>query len=255
MDVREVERVVRLRARSHAACLCGLWQREHVEVRPGVGRRVGSISVVVAIRRPQHRFAQHVAVGVEHCRLVLVVEAILVGVVAEHQPQIGVARARKIRVGVAHRARIGVRGAGVSDDPHPHRPLGPGQRRGLEPKCRVTGKRSGRGSNRVVVERVWYQPFEPNFVLGARGGLLRRAGHDPGRRPELHPSDDRRRGAPAHDDAGRRTELQVRAAEQSDRRTAHEFKVEARDRSSSDRIDALPRRSRSDRSGAARHSS
>ena len=41
-------------------------------------------------------------------------------------------------------------------------------------------------------------------------GLLCRAGHGPRRRPELHPPDDCGSGSPAHDDAGRRTELQVR---------------------------------------------
>ena len=87
MDVAVVEGVVGLGARRDAARLAGRRQREDVVVRQVCVRSSSMRRVVVAERRPQHGLPQHGRVHVEHRRLVFGIGAVVVGVVAEHQPE------------------------------------------------------------------------------------------------------------------------------------------------------------------------
>ena len=117
VDVGVVERVVRLGARREPARFAGLGQREDVVVRAGLRRRVGAVAVVVAERGHSTLFRSMVGKHVEHRGLVLGVRAVRVGVVAEHQPQVRMARAGERVVRVAHGARVRVGGARIAQDP------------------------------------------------------------------------------------------------------------------------------------------
>ena len=122
VEVAVVERVVGLGPRRHAARLGGPRQGEDVVVGTGLGGGVGAGAVVVAEGGPQHRGAQLARVHVEDGGLVLGVGAGDVGVVAEHQPEVGPAVGGERLVGVAHRAGVGVGGPRVAHHPDAGRP-------------------------------------------------------------------------------------------------------------------------------------
>ena len=88
MDVAVVKRVVRLGAGRQAAGLSRARQREDVVVGAGARRRVGRVAVVIAQRRLEHAAAERGRVHVEDRGLEFGIGAVLIGVVAEHQPQI-----------------------------------------------------------------------------------------------------------------------------------------------------------------------
>ena len=117
MDVAVVERIVMLRPRSGAAGFSVHRQSEDLKVRKA-GRRIARlVGVVVADRGPEDGLTQEGRIHVEDRALVLGVEAAIVGVVAEHQPEVRVARPGEVAVRVAHGRGAGTGGAGVSEDP------------------------------------------------------------------------------------------------------------------------------------------
>ena len=118
VDVAVVEGVEGLGAGGNAAGLTVPWEREDVVVGPGLGGGVGGRAVVVAKSRPEHRLSEHRRVHVEDSRLILSVRPAVVGIVAEHQPQIGMPGAGEVEVGVADRGRAGIGRPRVTQNPN-----------------------------------------------------------------------------------------------------------------------------------------
>ena len=135
---------------------------------------------MVAIRRPQHRLSKHLRIYVENGCLILLIEAVVVRVVAEHQPQVGVASTCESRVRVAHRLRVRVAGAGISNEPHTHRALRPDNRRRSEVEGCIAGHHGRRSSYRVVIDRVRNEPGQRDLVLCSSRRLLFGARHHTG---------------------------------------------------------------------------
>src|SRR5207247_3521009 len=117
VDVGIVEGIVGFGAGSHAAGLPTLGQGEDVIVGATLTRRVGTVRVMVAEGRPQHGLPEHGGIHVKDCSLVLTVGAVGVGIVAQRQPQVGVARAGVGVIGIAHGPLLAARSAGVAQDP------------------------------------------------------------------------------------------------------------------------------------------
>ena len=166
-----VERVPGLRLARQAAGLAGARQREAVVIRPGERRRIRRHGVVVAERRPERRGPERFGIHVEDRGLVLRVGSAEVGVVAEHQPEIGLEVVREEVVTVAHRRGIEVGAARVAEHPDPRRtPVSGGARR-PDPVCSISaGEDSTVVADRVVGRRVHRQPGELNTVFGRCGG-------------------------------------------------------------------------------------
>ena len=147
VHVGPVEGVVRLRARGHAARLGAGGEREHRVVGTGLGVRVGAVPVVVPQRRPEHGAAQRGGVHVEHRCLVFVVRPVRVGVVPQHEPEVGVTASRPGGEGVAH--------AGLVGGGRPRVPQGPDTQGARRARCRggdegVGGEVVRRRPHRVV---------------------------------------------------------------------------------------------------------
>ena len=178
VDVGVVERIVGLGARRQTARLAGRRQREDVVI-----RRVGAAAerdrlVVVAARRPYRRLTQDLGVHVEDGGLVLVVRAVVVGVVAEHQPQIGrPALGRHLGlVGVAHGHRVARGGARITDRPDACRLGGADDRRRDEAVGRVAAGVDARFvADVVIVARIGREPGQRDLVLGDRAVDIARA--------------------------------------------------------------------------------
>ena len=118
MNISVIEGVVILRARRQSAGLPRRRQGKNGEIRQ---RRLAVIGFVIANRRPDHRFAQHRRIHVEHRGLIFLVRSVAVSVVAKHQPQVGVSRASQILVSIAHRCGLKVRRARVAQHPNARR--------------------------------------------------------------------------------------------------------------------------------------
>ena len=207
-----IERVVFLRARGDAARLAVGWIVEDLEVRNRQRRIRGARGVVVADRGPKHRLAQVAGIHVEHCGLVFRVGAVVVGVVAEHQPHVGVAACGEARVAIAHARRDGVGGAGIAEHPDARGLRGADRGRGEKGVVCAGGQRGGGGADRVEILRVRGEAGERDLVLGGDGREIDVRRELAGGRPAAHPAVGRYVGAPAHDEARRRPLLQIRPA-------------------------------------------
>src|SRR5207249_120054 len=120
VNVGIVEGVVRFSAGGHAAGLSTLGQGEDVIVGATLTRRVGTVGVMVTKRGPHYGLSEHGGIAVsrvEDRSLVLTVGAVGVGIIAQHQPQVGVARAGVGVIGIAHGPLLAARSAGVAYDP------------------------------------------------------------------------------------------------------------------------------------------
>ncbi len=226
MDVGVVERVILSAAGGHAAGLARARHREHLEDRRRRDVRIGQlVGVVVADGRPQVAAPERGLVHVEHRGLVLRVRAVLVGVVAEQQDEVGVLRLRPRGVRIAH-AHLAVarsrhaRRSRVAEDPHARQVRGVRRRGRDEEVIGVpAGERLRRRADRVVVRRARRQPGQRDDVLGRRDGdvdIRRQRGRIGA---EAHPAVGRDVGPPTHDLRRRRSHLQVRPAR--DRLRAH----------------------------------
>src|SRR5206468_4002105 len=117
------------------AGLPALGQGEDVIVGATLTRRVGTVGVMVTEGGPEYGLPQHRGIAVsrvEDRSLVLAIGAVRVSVIAQHQPQVGVARAGEVVIGIAHGPLLASRSAGVAQDPDAGGFGGPGQRRSEE---------------------------------------------------------------------------------------------------------------------------
>ena len=167
VNISVVERVIGLGTRRLPSRLGRRGQGKDVEIDAGLRRRISVVRVVVAQRRPEDRFAQHGGVHLEHGGLVLEVGPLLVRVVAEHQPQIGMPRAVERVVRVTHRFGIGIGGSGVAENPDSSRFRRPGEGRRDEEMAGVApGQSLCRRPDRIVVARVAVETREGRDVFG-----------------------------------------------------------------------------------------
>ena len=212
MDAAVVEGIVFFGAGGHAAGRAVGGMVEYLEVRNGQ-RRIGQLRrVVVADGRPEHRLAKIGRVHVEHGRLVFGIGAVLVGVVAEHQPDVGVAACAETGVTVAHRRRGRALGAGIAEHPDSGRLRVADQRRGHEGIVGAAGERCRRGSDRIVIAAGGRQPGQQHLMLGGERRVADDGTERRGAGAEAHAAVAGRVGPPTHDDAARRAHLEVRAA-------------------------------------------
>ena len=117
MDVGIFEGVVGFGPGGHAANFsCG---REGVVliIRTRLGGGVGRATVVVAHGAPDRRLPEHGRIHVEEGQLVLGVGPVIIGVVSEHDEQVGEYSVVQTEIGVAHRAGAAVACARVTQQP------------------------------------------------------------------------------------------------------------------------------------------
>src|SRR3954468_19445882 len=100
MDVGVIEGVIPLRSGSHPAGLAPHWLGKNIQERKSSVCKRG-IGFVVANSGPSHVFAQDGSPQVEDGVLIIVVRAVVVGIVAEQQPDICLTCAGVIIVGVS----------------------------------------------------------------------------------------------------------------------------------------------------------
>src|SRR5687768_5287331 len=173
---------------------------------------------MVAEGRPDHGFLQNIFIDVEDSDLVLGIRAGTIGIVAQHQPQIGVTLTRVIIVRVTHlrlQAFIASRagGSGIADYPGPNRLT----RAGLWRGDKVSGAvRSAdwlfRVADGVMIFGRWHEARHYHDVLGRFPFGLRLLLEFAGLCAEAHCAVGWDIGAPAYDNAVRRSLLEVRAA-------------------------------------------
>ena len=207
-----IERVVFLRARGDAARLAVGWIVEDLEVRNRQRRIRGARGVVVADRGPEHRLAQVAGIHVEDGSLVFRVGAVVVGIVAEHQPHVGVAARGEARVAVAHRCGDGVLCPRIPEHPDAGGLRGADRGRGEKGIVRAGRERGGGGADRVEILRIGREAGERDLVLGGDGRVIHVRGELAGGRPAADAAVRRGVRAPAHDEARRRPLLQIRPA-------------------------------------------
>ena len=219
VNVRVVERVVRLGARGDAAGLAARGQREDVIVDAGLRDGIGAVTIVIAESGPKGRGAERLGIDLEERFLVIGVGAIRVGVVAEHEPQIGGAFSVEFVVGVAHGELAGALGAGIAEHPNTRRTGWPGGRRcdegihgGFERLAVAVGVLSGT-ADRVEVAGARLQAGELHDVLGGDAEGVGRGGERFLREPIADVGTLRRVGAPADDHARRGGELEIGTAQ------------------------------------------
>ena len=78
------------------------------------------MAVVVAKRGPQYGLSEDRGIAASRAEdrsLVLAVGAVGVGIIPEHQPQVGVARPGEVQIGIAHGPLAATVGASVPEDP------------------------------------------------------------------------------------------------------------------------------------------
>ena len=215
MDVGIVEGIVGFGAGGYPAGLPTLGQGEDVIVGATLTRRVGTVRVMVAKRGPQHGLSQHRGIAVsraEDCILVLAIRAVRVSVIAQHQPQVGVARPGEVQIGIAHGPLAATVGAGVPEDPDAGGFGGPRHRRGKDEIGTIPASdRPGTGADGVVVLGVGRRNAEQDHMFCGQGqgrgtGFTGEAAY---RSSITYATVGLRIGPPFHDDAGRRAGLQV----------------------------------------------
>ena len=225
MDVRVVVRVVMLRAAGHAARLAGGRQGEVAVVIVVVRKHLATEArLVIAHRRPGHRLAEEGGIHSETIRLILGIEALVVGVVAEHQPHVGRTAAGETRVGVAHRVLRGEARAEIADGPDAHWLPCARHRRGGEKVGGVARQFLRRGPDVVKVFRERAEVRERNFVFRDLRCAADAEIQIPRVCSEAHPRVRRCLRAPAHHDVARGADLQIRPAPHPDR-VACEFQI------------------------------
>ncbi len=132
---------------------------------------------------------------------------------------------RVVVVRIPHGHRVGVPGARIAQDPNAGRFGFAGQRSGAEPMVRIVADQNlAVGPDRVVVRRVRRQSLQVHHVFGNQ----RRVFGDLAQRAQLRAEQDatgrRHVGSPAHDDAFRCSELQIRTSQHRDRRVYDELR-------------------------------
>ena len=225
VDVAMIERVIFFTAGRHAAGLAVDREREDVEVGK-VGGGGGLRRFVVAESRPEELVAQRGRIHVEDGRLMLGVRAAVVGVVAQHQPQIG---GTAIGLGVfvegVAGAALAVRrtiagGARIAQDPEAHGLAGADHRRAFEPVVgaviRSTHQAKRRAADRVKIFRVRFETGDLDDVLVGYGGFPGDIREVVQVRAVVNEAVRDRIRAPAHDAAGRRAAVEVRPAHERD---------------------------------------
>ena len=222
VDIRVVVGVVGLGSAGDTAGLGRRWQGERVVVRTGLRRRVRVAELVVTRHRPQDVVAQHLGEGLEQTAGVLAVGAVVVGVVAEHQDDVGLVAAVlrdpiQVLVHDGHRvvAAGGVDGAlsRVTDHPDPHRNPGALRRRGLEVVVGVIAGERGLGvADLVVVLGGAVEAGDLDLVLIGQLVHLDDSAEAPHRRSEGQLRIGEAVGSPADDHRVRRSHLEVRSS-------------------------------------------
>ena len=220
MDVRVVEGVVTLVAGGDAARLAVAREVEDFEVGKLFHFTVG-IDVVVADGGPGHGLPQQLRVGIEDAALILAIRAGVIGVVAQHEPQVGAARRmvgvfQKLLVAVAHVILDLAAGPEIADDPEPHRPRLGG--RSDEVMIRAPRQDEVLQAHFVKVFRVRQQAGEPHGVLGLGRGIGQGEIQRCGIGAVAHDGIDIPIRAPADHEAGGGAGLQVGTAQQVDGR-------------------------------------
>ena len=135
-----IKRIIIFNAGRDAARFAVSGQREDIEV--------SWRYIVITDGRPDNCLAKEFRIDIEHPVLIFRIGSAAVRIVSEHQPQIGIARAREIRISITHLKRTevpGGRSAGIPDDPNPRR-LWP-SRRCHEKVIGARGQGGTRGSN------------------------------------------------------------------------------------------------------------
>src|SRR5439155_11532590 len=144
-------------------------QGEDVIVGATLTRRVGTVGVMVTKRGPHYGLSEHRGIAVsrvEDRSLVLTIGAVRVSVIAQHQPQVGVARAGVGVIGIAHGPLLAARSAGVAQNPDAGGCGGPGQRRSEEEIGTICSDGPRTGASGVVVLGVGRQTAEFNGMFG-----------------------------------------------------------------------------------------
>lgn len=167
---------------------------------------------MVAKSGPQHRFAEHGRVDVEEVARVFRVGTAGVGIVTEHQPQVGVAGASVAVIPVANGGLNRTASARIAEDPHTGRLCA--RRRGQDEVVAAAGQRGGAVADRVVIGRVWREAGQPNFVFRNGSGVRRGEVEVARRRAVFHDAIRRGAGAPTNGGGGSGAVLQVRSARQ-----------------------------------------
>ena len=230
VDVAVVERIVELGARGQATGLAPGGHAEALQV-GGAIDRAAEVRLVVADGRPEENLPEHLRVKVEHRALELLVGPDQVGVVPQHQPDVGVPEPGELPVGPVHGGGVRVSGARVADDPDARRLGAAGQRRRDEEVLAVASpQQAGRGPDGVIETRGRGQAGEPHLVLG--GGRAAVPIGDPHRPARAHgavrhPAARRQVGAPADGGLGGGADLKVGAAGDRHRRVGDHRQVEA----------------------------
>ena len=177
---------------------------------------------MVAERGPERSGAQHTGIHFKNSFLIFCIGAVGVGVVAEHEPEVGGAGAVKFIVGVADGDLRGSFGARIAEDPDTGGLRGAGDRWGHKAadECRGWAVFCARFGGFVVaaywgviIARVGLKLGELNDVFGADAFGLGGQRELIGGETVAHARRFGAIGAPADDHTGRSSELEVGPAE------------------------------------------
>ena len=212
VDVSGVEGVVRLGPRRDPAGFGRLREAEEVEVDACPGAAARGPAVVIPERGPERHRGELGRERPEHRGPVLGVRARDVRVVAEHQPEVGAARAGVAQVRVAHGPRARVGRPRIADDPDAERCGGVCGRRRHEGRGGRGRERPRGGSDPVVVAGPGREARHGDGVLGHGRGVREDEGKRRGTRSQEHPAVHGHVRAPADEHGGGGRRLEVRAA-------------------------------------------
>ena len=170
------------------------------------------MQIVVTGRRPYDPLLELIGILVEHIRLIFRIRTVVIGVVSQPQPYIGMRRTRIVPVGIADCTLVRGVDAEIAGRPNPHSSGRSDGRMGIEIVAGITLKGCRGGADRIEVLGIWRQARQLNDVLRQ----LRRIGYRKveagGAGSITHPCIARDIGPPANENAAGIRLLQIRSA-------------------------------------------